>query len=66
MVVSRLLEIGLLRSNFLPGCSMLYLWVGTIDSYDMGIVSSQCEEDFVLLGWCCGGLLLGPVGTVCQ
>ena len=66
MVVSRLLEIGLLRSIFLPGFSMLYLWVGTIDRYDMGILSSQCEENFVLLGWCCGGLLLVPVGTGCQ
>ena len=66
MGISRLLEIGLLKSIFLPGSSMLYFWGRTIDGYDMSIVSSQGEENFVLLGWCCGGLLLGPVGTGCH
>ena len=44
----------------------IFLFVWTVDGYDMSIVSSQDEENFGLLGWCCGGLLLGPIGTGCQ
>ena len=65
MRISWLLEIGLLKSSFLPGWSMLYLWGRTVDGYDMSIMSSPVEENVGLLVWCCGGLLLGPIGTGC-
>ena len=65
MALSRLFKIGLLQGIFLPSWIMLYLWVRTVDGYDMSIVSSQDKENFCLLVWCCGGLLVGLVGTGC-